>query len=140
MQMRKNMQGVTLMELMIVVVIIGILTAIAFPNYRQFAARAKRTEAKAELLRIAANQEKFYLQNSRFGTLTELGYSADTIPSESGSYTITTAPNPTWPENFLATATYTIDDNEDGKCKNFFIDGGGTKTSNPYTDCWTRRN
>ena len=140
MQMRKYMQGVTLMELMIVVVVIGILTAIAFPNYREFVARAKRAEAKAALLKIATNQEKFYLQNQRFGTLAELGYAAATIPSESGTYTLTAGPNPTWPENFLATATYLPDDNESGKCKTFRIDGGATQTSGPYTDCWTRKN
>ena len=96
MQMRKKMQGITLLELMIVVVIIGILTTIAFPNYRDFVARAKRAEAKAALLKIATNQEKFYLQNQRFGTLVELNYAALTIPSESGTYTLTVAANPTW--------------------------------------------
>lgn len=139
MKMRKNMQGITLMELMIVVVIIGILTAIAFPNYREFVARAKRSEAKAELLRIAANQEKFYLQNQRFGTLVELGYATLTIKSDSGSYTLSVAEDGSWAENFIATAEYTVNDNEEDKCEKFFIDGGGTKTSDPYTDCWTRK-
>ena len=54
--MRKKMAGVTLMELMIVVVIIGLLAAIAYPNYRQYSARAKRNEAKASLLQIATLQ------------------------------------------------------------------------------------
>ena len=47
--MRKHMRGITLMELMIVVVIIGILTAIAYPSYRQYVAKAKRNEAKVEI-------------------------------------------------------------------------------------------
>ncbi len=64
--MHKNMRGVTLLELMIVVVIISILTAIAYPNYRQYATRAKRTEAKAALLQIATNQERFYLHNNTY--------------------------------------------------------------------------
>lgn len=140
MQMRKYMQGITLLELMIVVVIIGILTSIAFPNYRDFVARAKRTEAKSELLRISANQEKFYLQNQRFGTLSELGYPGNTISSESDTYSITVAADPTWAEGFTATATYGPDDKEATKCKTFRINGGGTKTSGPATDCWTRKN
>ena len=140
MQMRKYMQGITLMELMIVIVIIGILTAIAFPNYREFVARAKRTEAKSELLRIAADQEKFYLQNQRFGTLSELGYSGDTISSETDTYSITAVADPAWAQGFLATATYERDDGEGDKCKTFTINGGGTKGSGPYTDCWTRKN
>ena len=64
MQIRKTMRGVTLLELMIVVVIVGILASIAYPSYRQFMERAKRTEAKALLLEIATNQERCYLQNN----------------------------------------------------------------------------
>jgi type IV pilus assembly protein PilE len=143
MQMRKYMGGVTLLELMVVVVIIGILTAIAFPNYREFVARAKRAEAKAALLKIATNQEKFYLQNQTFSDdLSKLGYSG-TAPfkSETGAYALTVAPNPTWPQGFIATATYIPDDAEKGKCTSFSIDGGGSKTNTgSYSDCWTRKN
>lgn len=138
MQMRKYMQGVTLMELMIVVVIIGILTAIAFPNYREFVARAKRSEAKAALLKLATNQEKFYLQNQRFGTLTELNYAND--QTETGAYTLTLGFAPSNAENFQATATYNVDDREKGKCLWFRIDGAAAKTSYPDTNCWTRKN
>ena len=56
------MRGITLIELMVVVVIIGLMAVIAYPNYREFVARANRNEAKAALLRIATNQERFYLQ------------------------------------------------------------------------------
>ena len=70
----RRMQGVTLLELMIVVVIIGILAAISYPSYRNFTDRAKRNEAKAILLEIAQNQERFYLQNNTYGTMTQLGY------------------------------------------------------------------
>ena len=138
MQMRKYMQGVTLMELMIVVIIVGVLTAIAFPNYREFVARAKRAEAKAALLKVATNQEKFYLQNQRFGTLAELGYTTD--QTETGAYTLSVVQNPSWAVNYRAQATYNVDDSESGKCRWFRIDGGATKTSFPYTDCWTRKN
>ena len=61
-----TMRGITLIELMIVVVIIGFMAVIAYPNYREFAARAKRNEAKAALLQIATNQERFYLQNNTY--------------------------------------------------------------------------
>ena len=133
----KKMQGITLMELMIVVVIVGILAAIAFPNYREFAARAKRTEARAALLQIATNQEKFYLQNSRFtDDLGALGLSSNI--TDSGSYLITVAPSPTLTSNFTATATYQLGGKEGSQCETFSIDGRGAKTSGPDTDCWTR--
>lgn len=131
----RHMRGVTLLELMIVVVILGILTAIAFPNYRDFIARAKRTEAKAILLEIAQNEERFYLQNNRYGTMAELGY-ADPLITDTGSYSVTiNAPDA---NNFTAVADYLIGDSEADKCVSFNIDGRGIKGSGPETDCWTR--
>ena len=137
MHMRKHMHGMTLMELMIVVVIIGIITAIAFPNYRQFVARAKRTEAKAALLQIATNQERFYLQNSTFTTdMTMLGFQADPFITNSDSYSISvTAADAS---DYTAVATYQFTDDENDKCGTWQINGRGTKTSAPNTDCWTR--
>ena len=66
------MAGVTLLELMAVVVIIGILGIIALPSYRQYTMRAQRTEAKTALLQLATNQERFYLQNHRYGGTADL--------------------------------------------------------------------
>jgi len=138
MHMRKYMRGVTLLELMIVVVVIGILTAIAFPNYREFVARAKRNEAKAALLKCATNQEKFYLQNQAFSVdLTQLGFSSNPFTTDSKSYVITVAaPNPA--DNYTCTSTYQVADDEANKCNSFVIDGRGTKSSAPLADCWTR--
>ena len=135
---RRYMRGVTLIELMIVVVVIGILAVISYPNYREFAAKAKRTEAKAALLKAAVNQERFYIQNNQFSTdLTELGFSADPYPTDSGSYVITVAA-PIRTANFTITATYQLAGAEAAKCNVFTIDGRGVKTSAPDTDCWTR--
>ena len=122
---------------MIVVVIIGILTAIAYPNYRQFVTKAKRTEAKSCLLQIATMQERFYLQNSTYTTdMTELGFpDAPSFLTDSESYVcIVTAASP---GAFSATATYQNTDAEAGKCATFSIDGIGSKTSTPFDDCWT---
>ena len=135
--MRRYTRGFTLMELIIVVVIVGILTAIAYPNYQQFVARAKRNEAKAALLKIATNEEKYYLQNSNFTLdMTRLSFSTDPFVTDSGTYSVTvTAADAS---NFLAVATYQNTDSEAGKCLTFKIDGRGTKSSAPDTDCWAR--
>ena len=45
----KSSQGFSLVELMVVVAIIGILAAIAIPNYQKFQARSRQTEAKTTL-------------------------------------------------------------------------------------------
>ena len=137
MQMRRTMRGVTLMELMIVVVIIGILAAIAYPNYREFVTRAKRTEARAALLKIATNQEKYYLQNNIFtDNLTNLGFNANPYTTDSGTFSVRIVSADA--SNFTAEADYIPVDAEAGKCNLFKIDARGQKTSEPDTDCWTR--
>ncbi len=135
--MRRYMRGVTLMELMIVVVVIGILTAVAYPSYRQYAAKAKRNEAKSALLQIATLQERFYLQNATYTTdMTKLGFPvSDNFLTDSESYIVdVTAASAS---AFSATATYQKGDAEAGKCATFSIDGAGSKTSTPHDDCWT---
>lgn len=137
MQLRKRMRGITLIELMIVVVIISILAAVAFPNYREFAARAKRNEARAALLMLATNQERFYLNNNTFSAdLTQLGFSANPFTTDSGSYVVNvTAASPS---TFSATATFLLGGSEAGKCGSFTITARGVRTSSPDTDCWER--
>lgn len=137
MNIRRYTRGVTLLELMIVVVIVGILAAIAYPNYREFTARAKRNEAKAALLKIATNQERFYLQNNVFTTdLTQLGFASSPYTTDTGTYVVTIGTADA--SNYSATALYQLADAEADKCMTFGIDGRGIKSSAPYTDCWSR--
>ena len=133
-----TMRGITLIELMIVVLIIGFMAVIAYPNYREFAARAKRNEAKAALLQIATNQERFYLQNNTYTCyMTRLGFAAAAgFVTESRSYTVDVTACDA--NNFTAQAVYNNADAEAGKCGSFQINGRNVKTSAPYGDCWTR--
>ena len=136
--MRKYMQGVTLVELMIVIVVLAIIIAVAYPNYREFAARAKRNEARAALLQIATNQERFYLNNQRYSdNLTELGFDGNNnVITETGSYMIRITSADA--AQYTADAIYQLPDDEAGKCGTFTIDSTGAKGSGPQPDCWTR--
>ena len=60
---RNNQKGFTLIELMIVVAIIGILAAIAIPNFMQYQLKAKTAEAKSNLGGIRTAQEAYKAEN-----------------------------------------------------------------------------
>jgi type IV pilus assembly protein PilE len=65
-RMRTRQTGVTLMELLTVIVILGVISAIAVPSYRNYLVRTNRSDAKSALMQIQANQEKFYIQNNEY--------------------------------------------------------------------------
>jgi type IV pilus assembly protein PilE len=58
--------GFTLIELMIVLVIVGILAAIAYPSFQRYIIRSKRTQAQAALLQLMQQQERYYSQNNTY--------------------------------------------------------------------------
>jgi type IV pilus assembly protein PilE len=64
--MKRREQGFSLIEMMIVVAVIAIILAIAVPGYQEYVRRANRSEAKNLLLRIAAEQEKFFTTFNRY--------------------------------------------------------------------------
>ncbi len=64
---------------MIVVVIIGILAAVAIPSYQGFQDKAKATEAKVFLSSVYTSEHAWYAENSKYGNLTDIGLK-DTQP------------------------------------------------------------
>ena len=70
-----NPNGFTLVELMVVVAIIGILSAIAVPNFKKYQAKSKQSEAKIQLAAVYSVQIAAQADYDAFGTcLVDLGY------------------------------------------------------------------
>lgn len=93
----RDQRGFTLIELMVVVVILGILAAIAIPQYTEYVNRGRRAEAKAALLQVAQWQERRRTEAGGYSTTLPTGLTAVgttyTIALNSGadanSYTLT---------------------------------------------------
>lgn len=64
--MRVRQGGITLIELLTVIVVIAILASVAIPSYRNYLIRTQRAEAKTALLQLQAAQEKFYLNANAY--------------------------------------------------------------------------
>jgi type IV pilus assembly protein PilA len=72
---RPSNKGFTLIELMIVVAIIGILAAIAIPNFNKFQSRSKQSEAKTNLKSLYTAQQAFFAEKDRYSDFAnEIGF------------------------------------------------------------------
>ncbi len=102
--MKSRQRGVTLMELLTVVTVLGILTSISVPTYRQYVMRAQRTEAKAALMGRAAALERCFTRFNAYddddcdvaGSFPEVlaeGHYRITAPTlEAGRFTLNAVP------------------------------------------------
>ena len=139
-----NQRGVTLMELLVVIVVLGILASIAFPSYRQYLIRAQRAEAKTALLQVQANQEKFYLNGNTYTDAVDadppggLGLSDVT---ETGKYEITVELGDDG-QSYTATAAPASGggQEDDTLCGSFTVTDTGVRGNEDATltpaECW----
>ena len=154
--MRRNANsasGFSLIELMVTVVIIGVLSAIAFPSYLDYVRKGKRAEGKAAVLSAAQALERYMTANNTYTTdLTASGYkaysgesaatSAYTLAVAAGStgtiatsYTVTATAVAGWGKNSSAPSVQ-----DDQGCGQLRINQTGAKSvqggSMSVTDCW----
>jgi type IV pilus assembly protein PilE len=133
-------RGVTLIELLTVMVVIGILTAVAVPSYRQYAIRTTRTDAKTELTSRAQLLERCYTRNFSYNApacFTDLP-----APTSSNTYQIsiafdTTAGAPAGTSYTLTAAPLGAQAN-DTQCGSFTLTEQGTQavSSGATSGCW----
>lgn len=149
---RRLTQGFTLIELMIVVVVIAILAAIAFPSYKSSVLKTRRSDAKTALTTAATLEERWYTQstpnsytddiNNIGGNTSPEGYYDIRVDIPAGaSCSVTRTGLPTLYYCYQITATATGAQLDDTNCKKLILDHTGLKTSldsgdAASTGCW----
>ena len=141
---KKGRKGFTLIELMIVVAIIGILAAIAIPNFLRFQAKSKQSEAKTNLGGIFTAETAYFGEHNFYGNFAQIAWAPQGTARYtyiSGGYTGTAAAPADLPSNtdnagfstppYTPTSTPTRNDNAFLSVAVGNIDNDGT------TDEWT---
>jgi type IV pilus assembly protein PilE len=147
-EISRHQRGFSLIELMVVVAIVAIVMAIAFPSYERYVVTTKRAVAQNALLQVADRQQQFFMDNKQFAaSLANLGFAANpwvvddqgssTVAGDAGavySVTLTNVTQTTW----TATAAPLNGQlSRDTDCGSLSITQAGTKASTGGgNNCW----
>jgi type IV pilus assembly protein PilE len=142
--MRKQ-QGITLIELLTTIVIVGLLTAIAVPSYTSYVRKTRRADAKVMLTGSAQQLERCYTRLGSYddGTGDTVG-GACPLPlgaNSSGTYSLSiafgTTAGPPANQSYTLTATPLGQQAKDTHCGNFTLNQINRQgVSTAATDCW----
>ena len=141
-------RGFSLIELMVVVAIVAIISAFAYPSYQRYVVKAKRSVAQNALLQVADRQQQFFMDNKRYASdMTDLGFPADPyIVSDEGSSTVASDLEAVYSMSLsnVTTTTWTVTAaplhgqlSRDGYCGSLSVTHAGTKGKSGTSDkCW----
>lgn len=125
---RPRAPGFTLIELMVAVVVVAVLTALAYPSYVESMRKSKRASAKAKMTEVAGRLQQFYSEGSGSATytttLTDLQYPAGTLYSEVKGHTLAVSAGAAGiATSYVITATPVV---TDPVCGNLTLNNLGT--------------
>ena len=126
--------GFTLVELLIVVTMVSILAALAFPSYQDSVRKGRRATGKAALNKVQLLEERYRTNNASYGTLAQIGNPTD----PEGNYTL--AVTNTSATGYTTTATAQGDQAKDKaegvSCKQLSIVVAAGVTTKAPSECW----
>jgi len=117
---KKNEKGFTLIELMIVIAIIGILAAIAIPQFSAYRTRSYNSAANADLRNACTAQEAYYVDNSTY---------TSTVGNLTGSYGLFTSDGVTVTCNSGSTTYYNMQADHSSGDVTYTVRGPGGSVS-----------
>lgn len=126
--------GFTLIELMIVVAVVAILSAIAYPSYTEHVRKSRRAQAKVDLVEYGQLAERFHTVQNTYSGFT---LPTNVSPREGGTAAYTLALTQQTQSGYVITATPAAAQAAD-KCGTLSIDQASRKTNSRGTksDCW----
>ena len=116
----KNINGFSMIELLITLSIVAILTTIAYPSYQNHMNKVHRTEAQVALVNLAARMERYYLENNysyAHATISKLdinkkipnGFYELSIKATDNAYVLSATPVDKQAKNDAQCGTLTLD-------------------------------
>ena len=142
--MKKSARGMTLIELIIVVAIVGIIAAIGYPSYLEHVKKTRRAEGMGELLELADRMERHYSDTGTYAQTTDgPDMTAAVIyrtTTQNGYYTLSVDAG-TDNVQYTARAVPTSKGGQNtDKCGTFIVNSQGTQTVTggalTSADCW----
>ena len=125
-------RGITLIELMIVVVIVGILASIAYPSYQRFIQNSRAATAQADLMEIAQFMERRYSLNNTYVGIT-LPFTQSPREGNTTAYNLAFAGTPN-ADSFVIQAVPT-GAQAGHRCGTMTINQAGGRSA-AEADCW----
>lgn len=129
-----NNQGMTFIELMIVLAILAIIVALAYPAYTDYVREARRGDAQQTMLNMANLQEQFRTNNTTYGTTAQICGSATGCNIDTHNIAVTTNTATDYVITATAQGAQTADKEGATSCTTMTLAADGGKGSTAA--CW----